>query len=472
MKTLYPLQKKAFDSCMSFLFDDDKKDSGLAILPTGAGKSVLLAHISKSTKENVLFIVPSIDLLRQNVDAIIDEGGDVGVYSASAGKKDIKPITVATIMSANNNPLEFKERGFKRIIVDEAHYKASEKGVFKDFIDVLKPKKLLGVTATGFKLTSYKGFNMNRMLIDLRPKLFKKIIHVTQVSEVIEFNLWNKIKYVNMPFDRSGLKLNTSKNDYSTESLLKENKEQKVNNRICKELKKLTKNKRNKILVFMDSVENSRILEDWGKDNLIGRCAVVDSDTNKENRRNNVDDFKDLNSDLNVLINHSTFTTGLDSHNLTHIIMGRATNSFVSFYQIVGRLVRRSKDGIIKSYIDFGGNINKFGEIETISYDFIEGYGWCVFCNGALQSGVPLECTQKITKQMMLNPPKLKKADTSLKLDFGKHEGKPLYRIPKYYRDFILDKNVLKPSERNFVIKQSLGIMRENEMSSVIYGTK
>lgn len=138
-KIPFEFQQKAIEDCLNFLTNSSLK-SAIAVLPTGSGKSYILARISQLVTEPILFVVPSIDLLRQNEQELLLEGADVGIYCGSLNKKEIKPITLSTVASLKDAK-EFKNFGIKYMIVDEAHYKCSEDGAFKEFYNALKPKK-------------------------------------------------------------------------------------------------------------------------------------------------------------------------------------------------------------------------------------------------------------------------------------------------------------------------------------------
>ena len=75
-------------------------DNGILVLPTGTGKSVVIAGICKKIKEPILILQPSKEILEQNFEKIKSfTNEDIGVYSASKGKKEINRITLATIGS-------------------------------------------------------------------------------------------------------------------------------------------------------------------------------------------------------------------------------------------------------------------------------------------------------------------------------------------------------------------------------------
>ena len=129
---LFPFQKKALQDCTNFI-SNSKLKSGLAVVPTAGGKSVVIAKLCYELRNTpLLVIVPSEELLRQNMDAMVREGLSVSVFSASLNSKVISNLTIATIGSLKDKGLEFKDFGIKHVIIDEAHFKFSSATTIKD----------------------------------------------------------------------------------------------------------------------------------------------------------------------------------------------------------------------------------------------------------------------------------------------------------------------------------------------------
>lgn len=149
--TLRDYQQQSSDSAVSF-FQTKSDRNGLLVLPTGAGKSLVIADIAFRLGEPLLVLQPSREILSQNFSKLKSYGvDDCSIYSASLNSKKISRITFATIGSIMAHIDDFDH--FKYIIVDEAHCVNASQGQYKQFFDKVK-RKILGLTATPYRLTS------------------------------------------------------------------------------------------------------------------------------------------------------------------------------------------------------------------------------------------------------------------------------------------------------------------------------
>lgn len=98
----------------------------LMVLPTGAGKSLIIADIAARLNEPLLVFQPNKEILEQNFAKLQTYGiFDAGCYSASVKRKDINRITFATIGSVYNHMEDFKH--FRYILIDECHWLTRQK---------------------------------------------------------------------------------------------------------------------------------------------------------------------------------------------------------------------------------------------------------------------------------------------------------------------------------------------------------
>lgn len=149
-------QQKASDAAVSFFNNKAKKTNAIMVLPTGSGKSLIIADIAARLDGHTLVFQPSKEILEQNFKKLCSYGIlDCSIYSASFGRKEISRITFATIGSVINHPDLFSH--FQSIIIDECHLVNPKEGMYKKFLELLKCK-VLGLTATPYRLSSSQGF--------------------------------------------------------------------------------------------------------------------------------------------------------------------------------------------------------------------------------------------------------------------------------------------------------------------------
>ena len=116
--TLRPYQEQAVNK---LLWSKKLEGADLCILPTGAGKSIVIAELAYKLKQPILILQPTKEILEQNLakmETYVDPE-KIGVYSASMNRKDFGFITFATIQSIYKKPELFKNFGV--IIIDECH---------------------------------------------------------------------------------------------------------------------------------------------------------------------------------------------------------------------------------------------------------------------------------------------------------------------------------------------------------------
>lgn len=458
-------QSEAVEDCMDYI-NCSANIPVLAVLPTAAGKSWIIAdvaeRVSKEEKGICVVLQPSIELLKQNLSKAKNLGcTDIKVYSAGLDSKQIsKTLTYATLGSIKKDVDKLIKLGVDTLLVDEAHFKFSEKegGEFMKFYNKLKPKKTIGFTATPFKLVPGRGGSRLVMLNRIQNKIFKDIIHVTQIKHLVDNNYWSPINYETHDFDESGLRFNSTGNKFTDESVRMVMDEQGVNNNIYLRVMDLLKKGYTKILVFTDCLYTAERMAEFVPDSI----ALSSESTDKE-RNKGVEDF--LAGDKKVLFNYGLFTTGFDYPELEVVIMGRPTNSLSLYYQIVGRGVRIHENKKEVLFIDFCGNVRRFGKVEHLELLDYGNYGWGFFSGEDLLTGIHLGM-YSINKHYIDNPDK---SFNDMTLWFGKYKGKKIkYLIHKDegYLKYIIEKMDLG-TEKGIALKNCI---IQNMANKAVFG--
>jgi DNA repair protein RadD len=403
------------------------------IVQHNCGKSFMISSIAKEFGGPVLVLQPSQELLEQNIEKLFILGGEASIYSASLNSKNISKLTYATLGSVKVAVDQLKEMGVKTVLIDECHatFSPDENSQFSIFMKKLAPTKVIGLTATPFRLKSSMEGSELKLLTRMRPNYFKHFISIIQIQEIIESGYWSRIDYERHQFNESGLEINTSGSDYSEDSIREAIKVQGINNNIYLRIKQLLREGMPSILVFVDSVENAETMA-----KSIPGAACVHGKTNKKDRSKIIQGFK--RGEIRVLVNVGVLTTGFDYPDLRCIIMGRPTMSLALYYQIIGRGTRISpatkKEACL--YIDYCNNVDRFGRIENLQLEEVPGWGYGIFNNNLLLTNTPIAGLRK-TKEDILRKlhGKIENVD---KIWFGAHNGKAIEDLPIPYIKFIL----------------------------------
>lgn len=384
-------QSAASDAAVSFFSEPNNcKHNGLLILPTGAGKSLVIADIASKIDEPLIVLQPNREILQQNFAKLMSYGAwDCSIYSASLNRKEINRITFATIGSLMNHVEEFDH--FHKILIDECHLVNPREGQYKEFIERVDGRQVIGLTATPYRLGQTidpktinskwpKYGSILKFLTRTRPRVFDRVLYHCQIKTLLEAGYLAKLRYFDMnAIDLGKVKLNTTGADYDDKSLFKEFKRVGFYEYTLDIVKRVMRPKngstRHGILVFCRFVEDAeRLAED-----LMGFCEVVSGTTPKKEREAILERFK--NGETEVVANVGVLTTGFDHPALDTIILARPTMSLALYYQMVGRAIRPypDKDGWV---VDLCGSVAKFGKVEDLWLDHDERGSWIITSNG------------------------------------------------------------------------------------------
>ena len=454
MITLRENQEEPIRKAIAF-FKEKKPKPSLIVLPTAWGKSILTAYVARSTTDKLLILQPSKELLEQNFNKYETLcgwfGSNAGIYSASFGKREMAQITYATIGTIKNLGKEFKAHGFTKMLIDEVHlYPREADSMLGRFLQESGITHVLGITATPVKLQQNYDRDGNTysklVMLTSRSKkgnFFKNIIHIGQVEEMVRLGFWSKLTYQAEGFDDSLLVFNTSKSEYTEESVQAAYDANGGTEAIIRALDSHPERKH--ILAFAPSVSDAIALSEH-----YPGSAVIYGDMDKRERQHTIDEFRA--GRIRVLFNVRVLSTGFDYTGIDCIVLGISTASIALYYQIIGRATRidpGKEDALI---IDLGGNVKRFGKVEDITFE--QGKIWRMFGSGGrLLSGIPIDQIGKYTK-----------ADTDAIdnnqmppieiMPFGKYKGEKIKDIPTNYKQWMI--RTFEWNSRNEALRKSI----------------
>ena len=340
------------------------KQAPLIVTPTGSGKSVILAEFIKKActewpETHILVVTHVKELVEQDAKAIkrVWPHASVGIYSAGLGKRQLKPVTVASIQSIYNKPA-FHGR-FDLIIVDEAHLIPHKSdGMYRKLLDSCLASnadtKLIGLTATPYRLDS-------GMLHEGDGALFDGISYEANVADLIEQGFLCRLTARHGDnVDLEGVR--TVAGEFNIAQLgermsaieLVEHHADLIVQR-CAE--------RNAWLIFCVTVEHaaqvSAALNRRGID-----ATYVSGDMPNGERDAKINAFKA--GEIRALVNCAILTTGFDHPPTDAVVMLRPTLSPGLYIQMVGRGLRLHESKTDCLVLDFGGNVRRHGFIDKV----------------------------------------------------------------------------------------------------------
>lgn len=344
-----------------------EKGNAIEMLPTGSGKSLVIAGIANGLQDPVLIFQPSKEILEQNYLKMRSYGHCPAIFSASAGKKQIAHITFATIGSAINKPELFRQ--FRHIIVDECHGISAkdDNSMYMRFLEEHPEARLLGLTATPFRLASNSYGSELRFLTRTSPRIFDRVIYFKQIGELFRDGYLARLEYFRTAgIDPALLRPNSTGSDFSEESVRAAMKAGGFELKVVNLVERLLKNGRKSVLVFTRFIEEAQNIVDC----MPGTAAIVTGTTPKRERERILTEFKA--GVIKVVANVGVLTTGFDYPELDTVLLGRPTMSLGLYYQMVGRAIRPHPSKQSAYIVDMCGNVSRFGHVEDLElrYDF------------------------------------------------------------------------------------------------------
>ena len=351
-----PYQTEAIERGVEF-FHAKKQFNAFEILPTGSGKSVVIANVAMGLPGRPIVFQPSKEILEQNFRKFTSYGYRAGIYSASAGHKFIDKITFATIGSVIKKQHLFRD--VEHIIIDECHLVNAKGGMYQEFINGLPHAKALGLTATPYRLTSSMEGAQLKFINRTNPRIFNKCVYYIQNNTLFDAGHLAKLEYWDKTvIDRTMLQLNSTGTDFTDASLRSYYRKIDMPSKTIEFANRLLAKRKN-LLVFCSLIDEAKEVAKG-----IPGAVVVTGDTLPSERSRILTQFKS--GTIRCVINVGVLTTGFDYPELEAVLLARSTMSLALYYQIVGRAMRPHPEKESAWIVDLGGNYNYFGKIETM----------------------------------------------------------------------------------------------------------
>lgn len=363
MYKLRDYQQQAVQNTIKFF--QKRREPAVIVLPTGAGKSLVIAELARIARGRVLVLAHVKELVEQNYEKYKSYGLSAGIFSASLGKKDWEHKAIfGSVQSVARAHDDFFEN-FSLLVIDECHRVAEEGSTqYQDVIKKLLERNpdlcILGLTATPYRLGLgwiYEYSSAGEIKTD-KKRFFKQCVYELPLSYMIKNRFLTTPVKVDIPvtcYDFS--ELTDKDRAYTTaevEEILKSQK--RLTPFIIKNIIDITeKYDRKGVMIFSSSVKHAEEILSYLPAN---DARIVLGDTEMKERDTIVSDFK--NKKFKYLVNVSVLTTGFDAPHVDVIAILRPTESNSLYQQIVGRGLRLSedkKDCYILDYTGMGHDI-------------------------------------------------------------------------------------------------------------------
>jgi DNA repair protein RadD len=375
MYTLRTYQQEAVDRTLNYF--RKRRDPAVIVLPTGAGKSLVIAELAKIAIGRVLVLAHVKELVEQNHLKYESYGLHAGIYSAGLNQKDSEQkVIFGSIQSvAKAKDAFFKD--FTLVVIDECHRVGLEPD--SQYAKVITQLKLnnpriciLGLTATPYRLGLGWIYNyaLRGELKTQEQRFFKHCIYDLPLEYMISNQYLTPPVQVDIPvtsYDFS--ELIEGGNAYTMAQLEEAlHQQRRLTPLIIKNIIDITENdQRQGVMIFSSTVKHAQEIMDQLP---TGQARLVVGTTELSERDQIVHDFKQ--KAFKYLVNVSVLTTGFDAAHVDVIAILRPTESISLYQQIVGRGLRLDtdkKDCLVLDYTGMGHSIfsPEIGEKKTAS---------------------------------------------------------------------------------------------------------
>jgi len=357
-------QQRTIDDLYAW-FEAGNKGNPCLVLPTGSGKSHIIAALCKNALQSypetrILMLTHVKELIEQNAEKMIQHwpNAPLGIFSASLRRKNLEePITFAGIQSIRNRASEIGH--IDLILIDECHLVShKEEGGYRKLISDLmtyNPRlRVIGLTATPYRL--------GHGLITDKPALFDALLEPVSIEELVFRGflapLRSKVTQTKLEID--GVH---KRGGEFIESELQAAVDKKLTNEAVVREVISRAGDRKAWLFFCTGVDHARHMAETLQASGI-EAACVTGDTPKREREKLLEAFKA--GSIRAMTNANVLTTGFDYPDIDLIAMVRPTMSASLYVQMAGRGMRPKSHTDHCLVLDFAGVVETHGPITAV----------------------------------------------------------------------------------------------------------
>ena len=329
----------------------------LCYSPTGSGKTIVIVSIladALSRNKKAILLTNREFIIDQTLDTMTKVQIDkeqVGIIKAGYQENRERPLQIVGIQTqARRDLLNYADL----ILIDECHTTCwfdTYKKLDETFPNAIK----MGFTASPWRRkfsTEYFG------------QWFETLVKGPSIKELIDQGYLSDVRYFGYEgVDIARLESECSNPNRTYEDFNEVRQQQlyidsSVPSQICEQMKNLCSGRSG--IIFNAGVEQSRHQTRLLR--IQGINAVhIDSDTSSIERREMFDALEKR--QIQCISSVGCLTEGFDVKSISFIVLARATRSRALYIQMVGRGLRAFRDKKDCFVLDFGGNVNRIGEV-------------------------------------------------------------------------------------------------------------
>ncbi|MCQ8868090.1 DEAD/DEAH box helicase [Vibrio splendidus] len=358
MYTLRPYQADSVKSVIHYF--RKHQTPAVLVLPTGAGKSLVIAELARLAKGRVLVLAHVKELVEQNHEKYEGYGLKGSIFSAGLGRKETdQQVVFASVQSVVRNLDSFSNQ-FSLLVIDECHRVPDEKtSSYQKVITHLRENnsgiKVLGLTATPYRLGMgwLYQYHTRGQVRSEEPRFFRDCIFELPIRYLLDEGFLTPARMIDAPvlsYDFSQLKPASTGRYKEAELDMVIEQSKRATPQIVDQIIELAKNKLG-IMVFAATVRHAQEILGLLPE---GESSIVIGDTPTLERDQIISDFKERK--IKFLVNVSVLTTGFDAPHVDLIAILRPTESISLYQQIVGRGLRLSPGKKECLVLDYAGN--------------------------------------------------------------------------------------------------------------------
>lgn len=356
--TLRPYQQEAVDATIAHF--RRHTEPAVIVLPTGAGKSLVIAELARLARGRVLVLAHVKELVEQNHAKYLTYGLEADIFAAGLNRKEShSKVVFGSVQSVARNLNHFDDK-FSLVIIDECHrISLNEKSQYHQIIQNLQKHnaalRILGLTATPYRLGHgwIYQYHYHGMVKGDEHCFFRDCIYELPLHYMIKHQFLVPPERLDMPvlqYDFSQISVNQSGIFSEQELNLSLKKQQRITPKIVNQIIEYASPLQG-CMIFAATVEHAKEILSYLPKNT---ATLVTAETPSSERQVIIQQFKS--KQLHYLVNVSVLTTGFDAPHVDLIAILRPTESVSLYQQIVGRGLRLSEGKKQCLILDYAGN--------------------------------------------------------------------------------------------------------------------